>query len=47
MFLGLFLKPFTEILGQSDQLQKDSLLKRDESKVVSECAILTQKGAII
>ena len=45
--LGFFKVPFTKILSQKDQLEKDSLHTSNERKVVSEIAILAQKWAKI
>ena len=37
-------QPSTEVLGKFNQLQKESLQKSNEGKVVSIFAIFTQKG---
>ena len=40
---NILLLPFTKVLGQSDQLLKESLQNSDEKTMVSEFAILAQK----
>ena len=43
IFLKYLLLPITNVIGQNDQLQKYSLQKSEERKVLSELACLAAK----
>ena len=42
-FFKVLLLPFTKVLGQNEQLQKDFIQKSDDRKVVSDLSIFAQK----